>query len=311
MFLQAMDEQFAVPAYNFNNMEQLQAIVTGCAKSASPVILQVSGSARKYIGTAFLPHMAAAAVDLAQEEGLAVPIALHLDHGSSFELAKECIDSGFSSVMIDASHHSFEENAAMTRQVVEYAHDHEVTVEAELGVLAGIEDEVSAEHSSYTRPEEVERFLEQTGVDSLAISIGTSHGAYKFKLKPGEEPPPLRFDILEEIEKRVPGFPIVLHGASSVTQSHVALINQFGGQMDNTAGIPEEQLRKAAASAVCKVNIDSDGRLAMTAIIRQVFAEKPAEFDPRKYLGPARDELITMVMHKNRAVLGSAGRIQS
>ncbi|MGD9947697.1 MAG: class II fructose-bisphosphate aldolase [Desulfobulbus sp.] len=311
MFQQAMAEQFAVPAYNFNNMEQLQAIATGCAKSASPVILQVSGSARSYIGTAFLPHMAAAAVDLARETGLAIPIALHLDHGSSFELAKDCIDSGFSSVMIDASHHSFDDNVALTRQVVEYAHAHEVTVEAELGVLAGIEDEVSAEHSSYTRPEEVERFLAQTGVDSLAISIGTSHGAYKFKLQPGEEPPPLRFDILEEVEKRVPGFPIVLHGASSVTQAHVAMINQFGGKMDNTAGIPEEQLRRAAASAVCKVNIDSDGRLAMTAIIRKVFAEKPAEFDPRKYLGPAREELIKLVMHKNSAVLGSAGRVKA
>lgn len=310
MFQQAMQEQFAVPAYNFNNMEQLQAIVVGCAKSASPVILQVSGSARSYIGKAFLPHMAAAAVELARET-LAIPIALHLDHGSSFELAKECIDSGFSSVMIDASHHSFEENMAITRQVVEYAHAHEVSVEAELGVLAGIEDEVSSEHSSYTRPEEVERFLAGTGVDSLAISIGTSHGAYKFKLQPGQEPPPLRFDILEEIEKRVPGFPIVLHGASSVTQSHVAMINQFGGKMDNTAGIPEEQLRRAAASAVCKVNIDSDGRLAMTAIIRKIFAEKPGEFDPRKYLGPARDELINMVMHKNSTVLGSAGRIKA
>ncbi len=310
MFQQAMDEQFAVPAYNFNNMEQLQAIVTGCAKSASPVILQVSGSARSYIGTAFLPHMAAAAVDLAREIGTPIPIALHLDHGSSFELAKECIDSGFSSVMIDASHHSFDDNIALTRQVVEYAKDHGVTVEAELGVLAGIEDEVSAEHSSYTRPEEVERFLAQTGVDSLAISIGTSHGAYKFKLQPGQEPPPLRFDILAEVEKRVPGFPIVLHGASSVTQEHVAMINQFGGKMDNTAGIPEEQLRQAAASAVCKVNIDSDGRLAMTAVLRKVFAEKPGEFDPRKYLGPAREELIKMVMHKNTTVLGSAGRVK-
>lgn len=310
MFHQAMEERFAVPAYNFNNMEQLQAIVIGCARSASPVILQVSGSARSYIGTAFLPHMAAAAVDLAKEHGLAIPIALHLDHGSDFELAKDCIDSGFSSVMIDASHHSFADNVALTRQVVEYAHAREVTVEAELGVLAGIEDEVSAEHSSYTRPEEVERFLEQTGVDSLAISIGTSHGAYKFKLQPGQEPPPLRFDIIEEIERRVPGFPIVLHGASSVTPSHVAMINQFGGRMDNTAGIPEEQLRRAAASAVCKVNIDSDGRLAMTAVIRKIFAEKPGEFDPRKYLGPAREELIAMVIHKNREVLGSAGRIK-
>lgn len=311
MFQQAMQEQFAVPAYNFNNMEQLQAIVIGCAQSGSPVILQVSGSARSYIGTSFLPHMAAAAVELAGETGLAIPIALHLDHGSSFELARDCIDSGFSSVMIDASHHSFAENAALTRQVVEYAHAREVTVEAELGVLAGIEDEVSAEHSSYTRPEEVELFLEQTGVDSLAISIGTSHGAYKFKLQPGQEPPPLRFDILDEIATRVPGFPIVLHGASSVTRSHVAMINQYGGRMDNTAGIPEEQLRRAAASAVCKVNIDSDGRLAMTAVIRKIFAEKPGEFDPRKYLGPARDELIAMVMHKNSAVLGSAGRIKT
>jgi fructose-bisphosphate aldolase, class II len=249
-------------------------------------------------------------VDLARETGLAIPLALHLDHGSSFELAKDCIDSGFSSVMIDASHHCFDDNIALTRQVVEYAHAREVTVEAELGVLAGIEDEVSAEHCSYTRPEEVERFLEQTGVDSLAISIGTSHGAFKFKLQPGEEPPPLRFDILEEIERRVPGFPIVLHGASTVTRGHVEMINQYGGRMDNTAGIPEEQLRRAAASAVCKVNIDSDGRLAMTAVIRKIFAEKPGEFDPRKYLGPARDELITMIMHKNSAVLGSAGRIK-
>ena len=311
MFQQAMREHFAVPAYNFNNMEQLQAIVTGCARSASPVILQVSGSARSYIGTAFLPHMARAAVDLAAELGCAIPIALHLDHGSSFELAKECIDTGFSSVMIDASHHSFADNVALTRQVVEYAHARDVSVEAELGVLAGIEDEVVAEKSSYTRPEEVERFLEQTGVDSLAISIGTSHGAYKFKLQPGQEPPPLKFEILEAIEKLVPGFPIVLHGASSVTREHVDMINRFGGKMDNTAGIPEEQLRRAAASAVCKINIDSDGRLAMTAILRKIFAEKPGEFDPRKYLGPARDELITMIMHKNATVLGSAGRIQS
>lgn len=311
MFQQAMQEQFAVPAYNFNNMEQLQALVIGCAQSASPVILQVSGSARSYIGASFLPHMAAAAVELARESGADIPIALHLDHGSSFELTKECVDAGFSSVMIDASHCSFVDNVALTRRVVEYAHAHDVTVEAELGVLAGIEDEVSAEKSSYTRPEEVERFLQQTGVDSLAISIGTSHGAYKFKLQPGQEPPPLRFDILEAIEKRVPGFPIVLHGASSVTREHVEMINRYGGKMDNTAGIPEEQLRRASASAVCKVNIDSDGRLAMTAVIRKIFAEKPGEFDPRKYLGPARDELIAMVMHKNAKVLGSAGRAAS
>ena len=310
MFALALRERFAVPAYNFNNMEQLQAIIIGCAQSASPVIIQVSGSARSYIGTSFLPHMAMAAVELAKETGTAIPIALHLDHGSSFELARDCIDSGFSSVMIDASHHSFADNVALTRQVVEYAHAHEVTVEAELGVLAGIEDEVSAEKSSYTRPQEVEQFLRETGVDSLAISIGTSHGAFKFKLQPGQEPPPLRFDILEEIEQLVPGFPIVLHGASSVSREHVEMINRYGGQMENTAGIPEEQLRRAAASAVCKVNIDSDGRLAMTAIVRKIFAEKPGEFDPRKYLGPARDELVKMVIHKNTTVLGSAGRVQ-
>ncbi|AVD72006.1 class II fructose-bisphosphate aldolase [Desulfobulbus oralis] len=310
MFAQAMEEQFAVPAYNFNNMEQLQAIVTGCVQSASPLILQVSGSARKYIGTAFLPHMARAAVDLAEELGRPIPIALHLDHGGSAELAKECVDSGFSSVMIDASHESFQENIRITREVVAYAHDHGVSVESELGVLAGIEDEVSAEHSSYTRPQEVEEFLNATGVDSLAISIGTSHGAYKFRLKPGEQPPPLRFDILDEIERRVPGFPIVLHGASSVLPEYVALVNRYGGKMENAAGIPEEQLRRAAASAVCKINIDSDGRLAMTAIIRKVFAEKPGEFDPRKYLGPARDALIELIVHKNTEVLGSAGRVR-
>jgi fructose-bisphosphate aldolase class II len=253
--------------------------------------------------------MARAAVDLAAEVGCAIPIALHLDHGSSFELAKECIDSGFSSVMIDASHHSFEENAKISRQVVEYAHDHDVTVEAELGVLAGIEDEVVAEKSAYTKPEEVEEFLRLTGVDSLAISIGTSHGAYKFKVAPGEEVPPLRFDILDEVEQRVPGFPIVLHGASSVSPEHIAMINQFGGRMDNAAGVPEEQLRRASSSAVCKINIDSDGRLAITAMIRKVFSENPGEFDPRKYLGPAREELIKVIQHKNESVLGSAGRV--
>lgn len=310
MFGMAMREGFAVPAYNFNNMEQLQSIVTGCAQTASPVILQVSGSARKYIGEPFLPHMAAAAVDLAESIGCKIPMALHLDHGNSFELAKECIDTGFSSVMIDASHHGFDENVAMTRKVVEYAREHDVSVEAELGVLAGIEDEVVAEKSTYTRPEEVEKFLELTGVDSLAVSIGTSHGAYKFKIKPGEEVPPLRFDILEEIEKRVPGFPIVLHGASSVTKKHVQMINSYGGKMDNTAGIPEEQLRRAAASAVCKVNIDSDGRLALTAIVRKILSDNPGEFDPRKYLGPAREELVAMVTHKNINVLGSANRIK-
>jgi fructose-bisphosphate aldolase class II len=253
--------------------------------------------------------MGMGAVRMAQDLGVDIPIALHLDHGDTFELAKSCIDSGFSSVMLDGSHHAFEENAKLTQQVVAYAHERDVTVEGELGVLAGVEDEVSSDLSHYTKPEEVEDFVEKTGVDSLAISIGTSHGAYKFKVKPGEEVPPLRFDILDEIERRVPGFPIVLHGASTVVPEYVDMINAYGGKMDDAVGIPEEQLRKAAGSAVCKINIDSDGRLAMTAVIRKVFAEKPGEFDPRKYLGPARDELIRMVKHKNETVLGSAGRV--
>ena len=308
MFKKAMAGGYAVPAYNFNNMEQLQGIIIGCLESESPVILQVSGSARKYADSIFLPYMAMGATQMIKAAGVGVPIALHLDHGDTFELAKSCIDSGFSSVMIDGSHHPFEKNAALTRQVVDYAHEREVTVEGELGVLAGVEDEVSHEVSHYTKPEEVEAFVEKTGVDSLAISIGTSHGAYKFKVKPGEEVPPLRFDILEEIARRVPDFPIVLHGASAVVPEYVKMINAFGGKMDDAVGIPEEQLRKAAASAVCKINIDSDGRLAMTAVIRKVFAENPAEFDPRKYLGPAREELVKMVKYKNEHVLGSAGK---
>jgi len=308
MFKKAMADGYAVPAYNFNNMEQLQAILIGCVESKSPVILQVSGSARKYADPSLLPHMVKGAVAMARKMGGSIPIALHLDHGDSFELAKDCIDSGFSSVMLDGSHHSFDENVRLTQTVVEYAHARDVTVEGELGVLAGVEDDVSSTVSHYTKPEEVEEFVGKTGVDSLAISIGTSHGAYKFKLKPGEEVPSLRFDILEEIEQRLPGYPIVLHGASSVTPEHVALINRYGGKLESAVGIPAEQLRRAARSAVCKINIDSDGRLAMTAMIRQVFAEKPAEFDPRKYLGPARDELVKMVKHKNINVLGSADR---
>ena len=277
-------------------------------QSQSPVVLQVSGSARKYADPTLLPHMVKGAVAMAENIGGSIPIALHLDHGDSFALAKDCIDSGFSSVMLDGSHHSFDENVRLTKTVVDYAHARGVTVEGELGVLAGVEDEVSSAVSHYTRPEEVEAFVGKTGVDSLAISIGTSHGAYKFKLKPGEAVPALRFDILEAIERRLPGFPIVLHGASSVTPEHVALINRYGGKLERAVGIPAEQLRRAARSAVCKINIDSDGRLAMTAMIRQVFAEKPAEFDPRKYLGPARDELIKMVKHKNINVLGSANQ---
>jgi fructose-bisphosphate aldolase class II len=308
MFRQAMAGHYAVPAYNFNDMEQLEGIIIGCVESKSPVILQCSGSARKFMHEAMVPHLVKGAMAMMRAMGGDIPVALHLDHGDSFELAKACIDSGFSSVMIDASHHSFEENVRLTREVVEYAQAHEVTVEAELGVLAGVEDEVSAEISHYTKPEEVEAFVSQTGVDSLAISIGTSHGAFKFKVGPGEEPPPLRFDILEEIEKRVPGFPIVLHGASSVMPEYVEMINRFGGKMDEAVGISEEQLRRASSSAVCKINIDSDSRLAMTAVIRKVFVEKPGEFDPRKYLGPARDELINMVKYKNEHVLGSAGK---
>ena len=308
MFIRAMEGKYAVPAYNFSNMEQLQAIVTGCAQSDSPVILQVSGSARRYADPVMIPHMVEGAVAMARKMGSNIPMALHLDHGDSFELAKDCIDSGFSSVMIDGSHHSFDENVRLTKMVVDYAHAKDVTVEGELGVLAGIEDEVSSEVSHYTQPEEVETFVSKTGVDSLAISIGTSHGAQKFKLKPGEQPPELRFDILEEIERRLPGYPIVLHGASSVSPEHVAMINQFGGNLESAVGIPAEQLRRAAQSAVCKINIDSDGRLAMTAVIRKKFSEKPSEFDPRKYLGPARTELIEMIKVKNEDVLGSAGK---
>jgi fructose-bisphosphate aldolase class II len=308
MFNRALAEGYAVPAFNFNNLEQLQGILTGCAETRSPVILQVSGSARKYISSAILPHLVRGGIDMVRAMGTSIPIALHLDHGDTFDLAKACIDSGFSSVMIDGSHHPFDENMKLTKQVVEYAHGLGVTVEGELGVLAGIEDEVVAETSHYTKPEEVEEFVAKTGVDSLAISIGTSHGAFKFKPKLGEEPPPLRFDILEEVEKRVPNFPIVLHGASSVMPEYVAMINQFGGKMDEAVGISEDQLRRAAKMAVCKINIDSDGRLAMTAVIRKMFAEKPGEFDPRKYLGAAREALIEMVKYKTEQVLGSAGR---
>lgn len=314
MFKKANEGGYAVPAYNFNNMEQLQAIIDGCGKSGSPVILQVSSGARKYADQTLLRYMAEGAVKMARERGYKNPIALHLDHGDTFELAKSCIEMGFSSVMIDGSHHPYEKNVELTRQVVEYAHKYDVTVEGELGVLAGIEDDVSAAEHIYTQPDQVEDFVKKTGVDSLAISIGTSHGAFKFKpeqctLKDGVlVPPELRFDILEEIEKRIPGFAIVLHGSSSVLPEYVKIINEHGGKLDAAVGIPAEQLRKAAKSAVCKINIDSDGRLVFTAIIRKIYAEKPAEFDPRKYLGPAREELVKMIMDKNATVLGSAGR---
>jgi fructose-bisphosphate aldolase, class II len=308
LFKNAVKGGYAIPAFNFNNLEQMQAIISACVETKSPVILQVSKGARKYANQTLLQYLAKGAVEYAKELGCAIPIVLHLDHGDSFETCVSCIETGFSSVMIDGSHFSYEENVRLTKQVVEYAHKFDVTVEGELGVLAGIEDEVSAEHSSYTRPEEVEDFVKKTGVDSLAISIGTSHGAFKFKVKPGQLPPPLRFDILEECEKRIPGFPIVLHGASSVPQDIVAEINKYGGKMENTVGISEDQLRRAAKSAVCKINIDSDGRLAMTAAIRKVFVEKPGEFDPRNYLGPARDKLKELYMHKVVSVLGSANK---
>jgi fructose-bisphosphate aldolase class II len=315
LFAKAIAGGYAIPAYNFNNLEQMQAILQACVETKSPVILQVSSGARKYANATLLRNMAKGATEYVKELGYDIPVVLHLDHGDTFEVCKECIDNGFSSVMIDGSHHSYEENVALTKKVVEYAHAHGVTVEGELGVLAGVEDDVVAEHSSYTRPEEVEDFVKRTGVDSLAISIGTSHGAHKFT--PAQctrnaegilVPPPLKFDILEEIEKRIPGFPIVLHGASSVPQEHVAAINKYGGAMKEAVGIPEDQLRRAAKSAVCKINIDSDGRIAMTAAIRKTLIENPGEFDPRKYLGPARDVLKALYKHKNENVLGSAGK---
>lgn len=307
MFENAMKGSYAVPAYNFNNMEQLQAIINACVECNSPVILQISKGARQYANQTLLRYMVPGAVEMAREAGSNIPVALNLDHGDSYELAKSCVDFGFSNVMIDGSSLPYEENVTLTKKVVEYAHAHDVTVEGELGVLAGIEEHVSSEVTHYTRPEEVEDFVTKTGVDSLAISIGTSHGAYKFKVKPGEAVPPLRFDILEEVERRLPGFPIVLHGASSVLPKYVDIINQYGGQLENTAGVPEEQIKKAVKSAVCKVNIDSDGRLVMTAMIRKYMSEHPKEFDPRKYLGPARDELTKMYIAKCE-LLGSDGK---
>ena len=318
MFARAIKGGYAIPAFNFNNMEQLQAIVKAAVETKSPVILQVSKGARNYANQTLLRYMAEGAVEYAKELGCAHPeIVLHLDHGDSFELCKSCIDMGFSSVMIDGSHLPYEENVALTKKVVEYAHQFDVTVEGELGVLAGVEDEVCAEHHTYTNPEEVIDFATRTGCDSLAISIGTSHGANKFKPEQCTRnadgvlvPPPLRFDILKEIEKRIPGFPIVLHGSSSVPQDKVAIINKYGGALKDAIGIPEDQLREAAKSAVCKINIDSDGRLAMTAAVREIFATNPAEFDPRKYLGPARDSLRELYKHKLTDVLGSANTVK-
>ena len=313
MFKKAYDGGYAVGAFNVNNMEIVQGITEAAGELKSPVILQVSKGARAYANHTYLVKLVEAAV----AENPDVPIALHLDHGDSFELCKSCIDGGFTSVMIDMSSKPFAENIEITKQVVEYAHAHGAVVEAELGALAGVEDEVnvSAEDSAYTRPEEVEEFVDKTGCDSLAIAIGTSHGAYKFtpaQCTRNEKgilvPPPLRFDILDEIVKNIPGFPIVLHGSSSVPQEFVAMVNQYGGQMPDAVGIPEEQLRKAAESAVCKINIDSDIRLAMTGNIRKYFAENPSHFDPRQYLKPARQAVKDMVAHKIVNVLGSDGK---
>ena len=314
MFKKAYDGGYAIGAFNVNNMEIVQGITEAAAELKSPVILQASAGARKYANNDYLVHLVKAAVELHPE----VPMVLHLDHGADFETCKSCIDSGFTSVMIDYSSHSFEENIAESKKVAEYAHDHGVVVEAELGTLAGIEDDVKVEagNESYTRPEEVEEFVSRTGVDSLAIAIGTSHGAYKFtpaQCTRNEQgilvPPPLRFDVLEECMKRIPGFPIVLHGSSSVPQEYVSIINEFGGKMPDAIGIPEEQLRKAAKLAVCKINIDSDLRLGMTAGIRKHFVEHPDHFDPRQYLGDGRATVTAIVAHKIKEVLGSDNKI--
>ena len=318
MFKKAYDGGYAIGAFNVNNMEIIQGITEAAIEEKAPLILQVSKGARAYAKHVYLMKLIEAAIaDAEQTAGFDLPICVHLDHGDTFELCKSCIDGGFTSVMIDGSSKSFKDNIALTKQVVDYAHDHGVVVEGELGTLAGVEDEVkvSAEDSSYTRPEEVEEFVSKTGVDSLAIAIGTSHGAYKFtaaQCTRNEQgllvPPPLRFDILEEVSKRLPGFPIVLHGSSSVPQEFVKLINQYGGKMPDAVGIPEEQLRKAATMSVCKINIDSDLRLAMTACIRQHFAEHPDHFDPRQYLKPARVAIKDMVAHKLVDVLGCDGK---
>ena len=314
MFRKAYEGGYAIGAFNVNNMEIVQGITMAANELRAPLILQVSKGARAYASHTYLMKLVEAAV---AETGL--PIALHLDHGDSFELCKSCIDGGFTSVMIDASSKPFEENIAITKQVVEYAHDHGVVVEAELGTLAGIEDEVkvAAHEASYTHPEEVEEFVSKTGCDSLAIAIGTSHGAYKFKPEQCTRnadgilvPPPLRFDVLKEVSKRLPGFPIVLHGSSSVPQEYVKMINDHGGKMPNAIGVPEEQLREAAKLSVCKINIDSDLRLAMTATIRKFFAEHPDKFDPREYLKPAREAIKQMVAHKIVDVLGCDGKAE-
>lgn len=305
MFRKANEEGYAVPAFNFNNMEQVMAIVEACAEMGSPVILQCSKGAMEYMGSYMVPMLAKAAVDYARLAGSDIPVALHLDHGPSFEVAKKCIDAGFSSVMIDGSHFPFDENVAEAKKVVEYAHQFDVTVEAELGVLAGIEDDVKADDHIYTNPDEVEAFVKGSGVDSLAIAIGTSHGAHKFK--PGDDPK-LRLDILAEIERRIPGFPIVLHGSSAVPGQYVEMIKEYGGTIKDAIGIPDSELRKATQSAVAKINVDTDGRLAFTAGLRKALFTKPGEFDLRKYLGPAKEEMKAYYKTKIVDVFGSEGR---
>ena len=308
MFEVALERKFAVPGYNINNLEQLQAIIIGCGETESPVIIQISQGARDYANQTMLQYLGQGGVEMAKELGYNFPIALHLDHGNSFELAKSCIDTGFSSVMFDGSHLDYEENIKVTKQVVAYAQERDVSVEAELGILAGVEEDVKSDVHHFTEPDQVQDFVTRTGCDSLAIAIGTSHGAYKFKVEKEEDIPELKFDILQEVRKRLGKFPIVLHGSSSVLQEYVQMINQYGGELEKAFGIPESQLRKATEYGVSKINIDTDGRLVVTAIIRKILSENPKEFDPRKYLGPARDELIKMIKRKNKEVLGSAGQ---
>jgi fructose-bisphosphate aldolase class II len=323
MFKKALKKKFAIPAYNFSNMEQLQAIIQGCIETNSPVILQVSSSAIKYINPILLRQMIFGAIKIIKKNKIKIPIALHLDHGNTFELCKSCIDNGFSSVMIDGSFLSYEKNIFLTKKVVKYAHSKNVVVEGELGVLAGIENnsnpahlhnklrdipekrKIKIEKNFYTQPEKVKNFISKTRVDSLAIAIGTSHGVYKFKTD--KNTPSLRFDILQKIKKQLPNFPIVLHGASSIESKYVNIINQYGGDIKNSAGISENQLRKAIKNGICKINIDSDLRLTMTAIIRKTLTENPKEFDPRKYLGLCREELIKIIKYKNKKIFGSAG----
>ncbi len=308
MFEVALERKFAIPGYNASNLEQLQGIIIGCGESDSPVIVQITQTSLKYINKSMVRYMGKGCVEMANDLGYNIPIALHLDHGDSFELCKSCIDLGFSSVMFDGSHLEYEENINITKKIVIYAHEREVSVEAELGVIAGIEEHVKASDHYYTDPEQVEDFVNRTSCDSLAIAIGTSHGAYKFKVEKEEDIPELRFDVLEEVRKRLGKFPIVLHGSSSIPQKYVNLINEYGGKVSKAFGIPETQLKKATQYGVCKINIATDSRILFTAMIRKYFQENIDQFDPRKYLGSARQELIEMIKKKNKEVLGSAGQ---